>query len=118
MARPELIAENPINTVKLKQELEAIKKRDKELGMRAKKTEEYLNQFVSLSPKKAEELVKKLEGLKISRLKEEFIVKIVDTLPLTVDELKALLQSYVVSINQEDMKKVVKVVNDFATADK
>ena len=114
MPKPELISEKPINVVELKQELEAIKKRDKKLGLRSNKTEEYLGQFVTLSPKKAEELKSKLEGLKISRLKEEFIVKIIDTMPATVDELKTLLQGYVVSVNQEDMKKVIGVVNEFA----
>jgi DNA-directed RNA polymerase subunit F len=117
MAKPELLSEKPITMVDLKEELEAIKKRDKELGFRSKKTEEYLSQFVTLSPKKAEEIRKKLEDQKISRLKEEFIVKIMDTLPTTVDELKTLLQGYVVSINQDDMKKIVAVVNEF-TAEK
>jgi len=73
---------------------------------RANKADEYLSQFSELNAKKAEELRKKLEALKISRLKEEFIVKILDTLPASVDEMKVLLQGYVVSINQEDMKKV------------
>ena len=118
MAKPELIQERPINIVELKTELEAIKKRDKELGFRSNKTEEFLNLFVALSSKQAEEMKSKLEGLKISRLKEEFIVKIIDTLPQTVDELKTLLQGYVVSVNQEDMKKVIAVVKDFTPANK
>jgi DNA-directed RNA polymerase subunit F len=56
--------------------------------------------------------------LKISRLKDEFIIKIIDTMPATVDDLKALLQGYVVSINQEDMKKVIAAVNEFIPAKK
>ena len=113
MTKPTLISEHPINMVELKGELEAIKKRDKELGFRSNKTEEYLNQFVTLSLKQAEDMEKKLRDLKISRLKDEFIIKIIDTMPTTVDDLKTLLQGYVVSINQEDMKKVIAVVNEF-----
>ncbi|MBW2996039.1 hypothetical protein KY332_01930 [Candidatus Woesearchaeota archaeon] len=113
MAKPEILEEHPINMVQLKAELDAIKKRDKELGIISNKTEEYLNHFVSLSPKQAEELEKKLRALKISRLKDEFIIKIIDTMPATVDDLKTLLQGYVVSINQEAMKKVIAVVNEF-----
>ena len=116
MAKPELIEEHPINMVELKNELDSIKKRDEELGNVAKKTEDYLNHFVTLSPKQAEELKDKLLKLKISRLKEEFIIKIIDTLPKTLDDLKVLLQGYVVSINQEDMKKVISVVNDYLPA--
>ena len=113
MAKPEILNEHPINVVELKQEIEKIKSRDKELGMRSTKTEEYLNQFVKLSPKQAEDLKSKLEALKITRLKEEFVVKIIDTLPATVNELKTLLQGYIVSLNQKDMEKVVGVIKEF-----
>lgn len=113
MAKPEIIKEHPISLVEMKKEIEDIRKRDKELGFRSTKTEDYLNHFVTLTLKKAEELKSSLEALKINRLKEEFIVKIIDTMPATVDELKTLLQGYVVTINQEDMKKVVDVVNQF-----
>ncbi len=113
MTKPEILKEHAINMVQLKEELEAIKKRDKELGPISNKTEEYLQQFVTISPKQAQELESKLRALKISRLKDEFIIKIIDTLPTTVDDLKVLLQGYVVSVNQEDMKKIVGVVNEF-----
>jgi len=113
MTKPQLIEEHPINMVELKTELESIRKRDKELSNVSNKTEEYLNQFVLLSAQKAKELDSKLRALKISRLKDEFIIKIIDTTPTTVDDLKVLLQGYVVSINQEDMKKIVNVVKDF-----
>ncbi len=118
MAKPKIIEEQPINMVQLKEELEAIKKRDKELSPISNKTEEYLQHFVELSSKKAEELEKKLRDLKISRLKDEFIIKIIDTMPTTVDDLKVLLQGYVVSINQKDMKKIIDVINDFTPAKK
>ena len=112
MAKPEIISEQPISMVELKQELAKIKERDKEeIGVISKKTEEYLNQFVSLDSKKLQELKEKLEALKISRLKPEFIIKILDTLPTTVEQLKVLLQGYVVTLNQADIKKVVDMVN-------
>ena len=68
MAKPEVISEQPISMVDLKQELAKIKERDKELGVIANKTEEYLNQFVTLDAKKLQDLKNQLEGLKISRL--------------------------------------------------
>ena len=114
MTKPEILSEQPINMVELKEELEAIKKRDKELGIISTKTEEYLNQFVSLSSKQAKELEEKLRALNISRLKDEFIIKIIDVMPATIDDLKTLLQGYVVSINQEGMKQIIDVVNEFA----
>jgi len=113
MVKPEIINERPISTVELKKELESIKKRDKELGLRSTKTDDYLKLFTSLSEKDAEDLRKKLDSLKITRLKEEYIIKIIDTLPNSIDELKSLLQAYVVTINNEDLKKIVDVVKEF-----
>ena len=118
MPKPEILSEQPITMVELKEELAKIKERDKELGFNANKTEEYLNQFASLSKEKSEELKKKLENLKISRLKPEFIVKIIDTLPISVEQLKVLLQGYVVSINQADMKKITDILKQFTAAEK
>jgi len=113
MAKPEILEEHAINMIQLKQELDSIKKRDKELGPIATKTEEYLQQFASIPLKKAEEMEAKLRGLKISRLKDEFIIKIIDVMPTTVDDLKTLLQGYVVSINQADMTKIIGVITEF-----
>ena len=118
MVKPVIIEETPISMVKLKDELKCIKERDKELGEAANKTEEYLNQFVSLETKKAEELRKKLEELKITRLKNEFIIKIIDLMPKTVDQLKVILQGYIISLSQEDMKRIINVVNEFIPAKK
>ena len=118
MTKPEILSEEPVSMVDLKQELAKIKERDKEIGPISTKTEDYLNQFVSLDPKKAQELKEKLEALKLSRLKPEFIIKILDTLPATVEQLKTLLQGYIVTMNQADMKKVVDVINQVIPAKK
>lgn len=113
MSKPTIIEEKPINMAELKEELEKIRKRDKELGIRSNKTEEYLKEFVKIDTKKMRELKKDLEELKISRLKEEYLVKIIDTMPKTVEELKTLLQGYVLTISQADMKKIVETINKY-----
>src|SRR3989344_2506230 len=111
MATVNIIAENPISTYELKEELEKIKKRDKELNFRAVKTEEYLNQVASL--KKAPELHEKLAKLNIPRLKENHIKKIMDIMPQTVNDLKVVLQGYTVTVNNESMKKIVDIISQF-----
>ncbi len=118
MARPEILSERTISIVELKEELEKIKTRDKELGFRSAKTEDYLNHFAELSPKKAEELKSKLNTLKISRLKEEYITKILDTLPVHVDDLRILLQGYIVSLSKKDMEDIVNLVAQFTSKNK
>ena len=44
----QILSENPISMVELKEELEKTRKRDKELNFRATKTEEYLQKFVEI----------------------------------------------------------------------
>ncbi len=105
----EIISERPISISELKQELETIKKRDKELNFRALRTEEYLQHFTE--SKGQAELHKKLESLSIPRLKDIHIVKIVDILPKTVDELKTILQGYTITVNNENLKKIIETVN-------
>jgi len=107
----EIMSETPVTMAKLSEELEKIKKRDKELNFRAAKTEEYLNQFVKA--KKADELVEKINKLNIPRLREQQITKIIDVLPTTVKDLKMILQGYTMTVSSENLKKIVDVINDF-----
>lgn len=117
MSIPGILEEKPITMTELKEELEKIKKK-KELNFRANKTQEYLSQFSKYDYNKAKELIDKINKLNIPRLKEEYIVKIVDILPTTLDDLKALLQGYTVTIKNENMKKIVEVVKQFVEKEK
>ena len=109
MAENNIINETPISMYELKKELEKIKKRDKELNFRATKTEEYLQQIISF--KKSDELYEKLSKLKVPRLKEQHIKKIIEILPTTVNDLKVVLQGYTLTVNNENSKKIVDAVN-------
>jgi len=95
----------------MKEELEKIKNRDGELNFRANKTEEYLQQLELTDSKKIEELRKKINGLKVPRLKEEHITKILDLMPKTAEEMKGILQGYTLSVTQENMKKIISAIN-------
>ena len=108
----EIISETPISTNQLKEELEKIKKRDKELNFRAAKTEEHL-EHLDIS-KNADALFDKINKLNISRLKEQHINKIVDIMPATVKDLKVIMQGYTISLNNENLKKIIDAVNSFA----
>ena len=110
MSNQEIASEVPISMSEMKSELEKIKKRDKELSFRAEKTLEYINQLV---PKSTSELSKKLAALEIPRIREHHIAKITDLLPTSIRDLKVILQAYTVTVNNENMKKVVDAVNEF-----
>ena len=118
MVKPEIISEKPITLTELKQEIDKIKKRDKELNFRVGKTEEYLSHFLTLSKAKEEELIKKLEKLNVPRLRDIHTTKIVDILPKTVDELKIILQGYTITVNNDNLKKIVDALKDFAEKNK
>ena len=113
MTKPEVIQETPILMSELKEEIDKIKKKSEKLNFRAEKTEEYLNQFSILSSKKSLELKAKLEKLSIPRLKEEHLIKIIDLLPGSIEELKSTLSGYTVTITNDNLKKIATAIKDF-----
>jgi DNA-directed RNA polymerase subunit F len=116
MANPKFVEQKTVSLGDVKEILDKIEKRDKELNYLSNKTKEYLENFVTLSKSKRTELEKKLQDLGLVRLKEEYIAKICDFLPKTVDELKVVLQAYPLSMPKKDQEEVVKVVKAFVAA--
>lgn len=108
--RTTVISEEPISTFDLKKELAHIKKRDAELGFRAAKTEEYLNTFAKLDEKKTEEIKKKIIELNIPRLKSEHICKLLDILPADLEDVRLVLNSYPLTITNENLVKIADVI--------
>jgi len=111
MSDMQIVSETPMNMYQLKKELEKIKKRDGELNFRANRTEEYLQQVLTL--KNTDELFDKIMKLNIPRLKEQHVHKIIDIAPTTMNELKVILQSYTITVNNDAMKKIVDTLTDF-----
>ncbi|MEK6946303.1 MAG: hypothetical protein AABX32_01745 [Nanoarchaeota archaeon] len=111
MSDMQIISETPMNMYQLKKELEKIRKRDSELNFRANRTEEYLQQVLTL--KNTDELFDKIMKLNIPRLKEQHVHKIIDIAPTTMNELKVILQSYTITVNNDAMKKIVDTLTDF-----
>ena len=109
MPETNILSEKPIDINELRNELEKIKARDKELNFRAMRTEEYLQNFASL--KDSDKLFKEIDALKVPRLRDQHIVKIIDTLPTTVDDIKTILKAYPITVTNDNLKKVVEVVN-------
>ena len=110
-----VISEDPMTLAEVKAELNKIKKRDGELNFRAGKCEDYLNQAVSLSASKADELKTSIEKLNIPRLKPEHIAKVVDILPATLEDVKVIFQGYTLNVSQDNMKKIAEAVAKFVS---
>lgn len=111
MPNIQILGETPLSMAEMKEELDKIKKRDKELNFRSQRTDEYLQQFVE--NKKAIELKKKLMDLNIPRLRDLHMCKIIDVMPLTQNDLRAVLQGYSVTISNESMKKITDLVDEY-----
>jgi DNA-directed RNA polymerase subunit F len=111
MTNIKIIEEKPLTMGKLKKELENIKKRDKELSFRAARTEEYLQSMPVED--KADDIYKKVEKLDIPRLKDIHIVKIIDTMPKTAEEVKAILQAYTITVSNDNIKKILDALQEF-----
>jgi DNA-directed RNA polymerase subunit F len=114
MSKPEIIETKPMNVVLVREALKKIRKRDNdELNFRATRTEEYVNAVAKLKQKEAKELVEKLEGLQIPRLKPEYIHKIVDVMPASEKHLKVVLQGYALAVSGENQKKIFETVQEY-----
>lgn len=110
---PKIIQEEPVSMAEMKDVLEKIKERDGELNFRSNKTLDYLNGFVQHSYKDVKPLIESIQKLEISRLKIDYILKIVDIMPRTEESLKSIMSGYNVTVKSADMKKIVEEVNAF-----
>ncbi|MBI2664362.1 hypothetical protein HYX10_03400 [Candidatus Woesearchaeota archaeon] len=108
---PKIIDQTPVSLNELKAEIEKIKKRSEEPSVRVTKMEDYLNSVPIMQAAKEKSLIDAIRKLNVPRMKDEFIFKMAEMQPRTVDELKAILQGYVISISDDNMKKIVETVN-------
>ncbi len=114
MTAAKLIESKPVSLVHVKVALDQMQKRDSELGYRATKVHDFLESFPPvLSSKQPDELCKKLEQLDLTRIKEEQIMKIIDFLPKSVEELRVVLAAYPLSLPKKDQDAIVGVVGEF-----
>lgn len=113
MPNPQFTGEKQLALVDVKALLDQIEKRDKELNYRSTRAKEYLGQLNIFSQAKKGELHKVLESLELTRLKEEHMVKIMDFLPKTVEELRVVLQAYPLSLPKKDQEAIVNAVKEF-----
>lgn len=115
MANPQFIEQKALSLAEVKEALHEIEKRDKELNVISNKAKDYMEIFVSLNSEKKEAVAKKLNGLGITRLKDDQVAKIIDFMPLTANDLKIVLLSYPnLSLSKKDQESIVEAIQEFA----
>ncbi|MBU0470502.1 MAG: hypothetical protein KKA62_00145 [Nanoarchaeota archaeon] len=113
MTNPQFIEEKPLTLAEVKTTLESIQGRDENLNYLSNKAKDFLEHFVSTSVKQKEELYKKLSDLNLTRIKDEHLCKIIDFMPVTVDDLKVVLQAYPLSLPKKDQEAIVSAIKGF-----
>ena len=113
MASVKIIEEKAITMATLKEDLKDIKKRDTELGFRSAKVAEQLDSLKVFKTKEAEDIYKSIEKLNIPRFKDIHIYKIIDMMPGNMTELKNITQSYGLSVTNENLTKILEIIEEY-----
>jgi len=87
------------------------KAKEKELGYEQKNALEHLRKFSKLSEKAMNGMVEELK--KLEKLRERHIVSIVNILPQDLDELRLLFANEIVTLSDDDKKKILSIVKKF-----
>jgi DNA-directed RNA polymerase subunit F len=72
---------------------------------------DFIKKFVKISPKEAKELRKKLEELKIIKMNEINITKLIDILPEKAEEVNKIFID--VSLDENETKKILDTIKEF-----
>jgi len=72
---------------------------------------EFIGKFTKLSSKEAVDLRKKIGSLGVIKLKPEFIAKIIDIMPESIDDLNKIFTG--VSLDEEESKKIFEAIKQF-----
>ncbi len=72
----------------------------------------FIGKFTKLSPTQAKDIRKQLEELNLMKLNEKHIVKVIDLLPQTNEEINKIFVD--VGLDEEEVQKVTDVVKQFA----
>ena len=113
MSEIKIIEEKPISMAELKEELKDIKKRDAELSFRTAKVAEQVDLLKTVKLKDAEEMFEKIQKLNIPRVKDAHIYKIIDLMPQNMVELKNIIQSYSLTVNNDNLEKILEILAEY-----
>lgn len=109
-----VIEEKPLSLTDINMLIDELKKRDKELNFRSTKVKNYLESFSLIDYKKAKQIEEKLKSLNITRLKDKYIVKIIDIMPKDNDSLKTIFVNEPIALKQEEIEKILEVIKENA----
>jgi DNA-directed RNA polymerase subunit F len=101
-----ILEERPVASAIAKQLLE--RRSEEELNYEQRGTLDYLNKMIKLNPMKAAEAIKELT--KSDKIKPEIAVKIVDLLPRTEEDVRAIFAKERFVLTKEEIGEILKIV--------
>ena len=101
----------PVPLAEVKNILKKVSKDRKELLYEQRTAFEHAQKFSTLPVKKTEDLIKELMELKF--LEEIHAVKIVDLLPNTDDDVKAIFAKERTALGANEIKKILEIVSKY-----
>jgi DNA-directed RNA polymerase subunit F len=87
------------------------KAKEKELGYEQKNALEHLRKFAKLKVSDMERMKEELKN--IEKLTDKHIVSIIDILPKNDDDLRILFANEIISLSEEEKKKILGVVKKY-----
>lgn len=102
----DVIEKRPVTVVEAKVILKEVKKKNYEQNMAF----EYAAKFAKLTEKKAAKMLEELTQAGIPRIKDRHLVKLIDVMPETPEEVRAVFSKEDITLNKEDTDKILEIL--------
>ena len=86
--------------------------KEKELSYEQKLAMEHLNKFTKLSHENSEKILGELS--KVLRMSQVTMIKIMDIMPQTPDELRMIFAREKFSLKEDEIKKILEIVKKYS----
>jgi len=71
----------------------------------------FIKKFTALKSKEAKEFRKKIQDLNLIKVKQDYVVKIIDLMPESTEELNKIFVD--VSLDEDESKKILEIIKEF-----
>ncbi len=96
-------------------EVKEILGKRKDLEFEQRLAKEHVKNFSKLSVKRVKEMKEELKSLDMTKLKPKLIIKIIDIMPEDKKDLDKILSMEIIPFNDEEIKKIMEIVEKYRT---
>ncbi len=103
-----IIKKTPLTLAEIKELIE-----NKTESKKVEMMREYINKFLKLNPDEAKKFREELKQLNIPKLDDEYIVKIVDIIPIDAEDIRKIFVGSHISLNQDEIQKILDIAKKY-----